>query len=207
MYGVVRIYKMKSAGDIAKVAEIVRTGFLPIVSNAPGYVAYTLAVAAGGELVTVGFFKDRASAEESTRLAADWVRDNLAWSVEGPPKIATGEVRIQEVSDGDATYGTMRRGKVKPGKMKEALARIKGKLVPLLSASPGFVRAAFLEVGSDEFLSVAAWRDRASADEATRRAMALMQEQGDVISGPPEMLDAEIKLHDVNEAALQQTLG
>jgi hypothetical protein len=33
--------------------------------------------------------------------------------------------------------------------------------------------------------------------------MALMQQQGDVIAGPPEMMDAEIKLHDVNEAALQ----
>jgi hypothetical protein len=34
-----------------------------------------------------------------------------------------------------------------------------------------------------------------------------MQEQADIIAGPPEMLDAEIKLHDVNEAALQQVLG
>jgi heme-degrading monooxygenase HmoA len=207
MYGVVRLYKMKSAGDIDKVVDATRSGFLPIVSKAPGYVAYTMAIAADGELVTVGFFTDRAGAEESTRLAADWVRDNVAWSVEGPPKVASGEVRIQEVRDGEATYGTMRRGKVQPGKMQEALELLRSKLVPLLTAAPGFVRVAFLESGPDEYLSLAAWSDRASAQEATRRAMALMQEQGDVIAGPPEMLDADIKLHDVNEATLQQVLG
>lgn len=207
MYGVVRLYKMKSAGDIGKVVDSTRNGFVPIVSKAPGYIAYTMAAAAGGELTTVGFFTDRACAEESTQLAADWVRDNLAWSVEGPPKIAEGEVRIQEVRDGEAIYGTMRRGKVQPGKMREALELLRRKLVPVLTSAPGFVRVAFLESGTDEYLSLAAWTDRASAEEATRRAMALMQEQGDVIAGPPEMLDAEIKLHDVNEAALQQVLG
>jgi heme-degrading monooxygenase HmoA len=207
MYGVVRLYKMKSAGDIDKVVDATRSGFLPIVSKAPGYVAYTMAIAPDGELATVGFFTDRAGAEESTRLAAGWVRDNVAWSVEGPPKIAEGEVRIQEVRDGEATYGTMRRGKVQPGKMQEALELLRTKLVPLLSSAPGFVRVAFLESGTDEYLSLAAWTDRASAEEATRRAMALMQQQGDVIAGPPEMMDAEIKLHDVNEAALQQVLG
>jgi hypothetical protein len=202
MYAVVRLYKLKSTGDAGKVVETTRNGFLPIITKSPGYVAYTMAVAAGGELVTVGFFLDRAGAEESTQLAADWVRDNVAWSVEGPPKIAEGEVRIQEVRDGEATYGTMRRGKVRPGKMQEAFELLRTKLVPLLSSAPGFVRVAFLESGTDEYLSLAAWTDRSSAEEATRRAMVLMQEQGDVIAGPPEMMDADIKLHDVNEAAL-----
>lgn len=204
MYGVVRLYKMKSTGDADKVVDTTRSGFLPIVSKAPGYIAYTMAIATGGELTTVGFFKDRAGAEESTRLAADWVRDNLAWSVEGPPKVAAGEVRAQETRDGEATYGTMRRGKVQPGKMPEALELLRTKLLPLLTSAPGFVRAAFLESGTDEYLSLAAWTDRASAEEATRRAMAMMLQQGDVIAGPPEMLDAEIRLHDVNEAALAE---
>jgi heme-degrading monooxygenase HmoA len=203
MYAVVRLYKMKSPGDIGKVVDTTRDGFLPIVSKAPGYVAYTMALTHDGELVTVGFFKDRAGADESTRLAADWVRENLAWSVEGPPKVASGEVRIQEVRDGEATYATMRRGKAQPGRTKDAFEVLRGKLMPLLSQAPGFVRAAFLESGTDEYLSLAAWRDRASAEEATQQAMALMQQQGDVIAGPPEMLDADIKLHDVNEAALQ----
>jgi quinol monooxygenase YgiN len=204
MYSVVRIYKMKSAGDIDKVVDATRSGFVPIVTKAPGFIAYTMAAAPDGALVTIGMFADRAGAEESTRLAAGWVRDNVAWSVEGPPKIAEGEVRIQERRAEDATYGVLRRVKLQPGKLNEALEMMRTKLVPMLSSLPGFSRVAVFESGPDELLSLAAWRDRASAEEATRRAMAFMQENGgDVVAGPPEMIDAEIKLREVNESALQ----
>ena len=203
MYSVVRLYKMKSTGDVGKVVAATRSGFLPIVTKAPGFIAYTMALSADGELVTIGMFADRNGAEESTRLAADWVRDNVAWSVEGPPKIAEGEVRIQERRSEDATYGVLRRVKLQPGKSNEALELMRTKLVPMLSSLPGFSRIAVFESGPDELLSLAAWRDRASAEEATRRAMAFMQENaGDLVTGPPEMIDAEIKLREVNEAAL-----
>jgi len=204
MYTVVRLYKMKSAKDIDKVVEAARSGFLPIVTKAPGFMSYTMALSADGDLVTIGMFENRAGAEESTRLAADWVRDDVAWSVEGPPKIAEGEVRIQERRGEDANYGTLRRVKLKPGKVNEALDVMRTKLVPLLASLSGFSRVAIFESGPDELLSLAAWRDRASAEEATRQAMALMQENaGDFMTGPPEMIDADIKLRQVNEAALQ----
>ncbi len=194
---------MKSAGDIDKVVDATRAGFLPIVTKAPGFIAYTMAAAPDGALVTIGMFADRAGAEESTRLAADWVRDNVAWSVEGPPKIAEGEVRIQERRAEDATYGTMRRVNLQPGKLNEALEMMRTKMVPLLASLPGFSRVAVFETGPDALLSLAAWRDRASAEEATRRAMAFIQENGsDIVAGPPEMIDAEIKLREVNESAL-----
>ncbi len=204
MYSVVRVYKMKSAGEIDKVVDAARTGFLPIITKAPGFMAYTMAAAPDGTLVTIGMFKDRAGAEESTRLAADWVRDNVASLVEGPPKISEGEVRIQERRAEDAKYGVLRRVKLKPGRLNEALEMMRTKLVPMLSGLPGFSRVAIFESGPDELLSLAAWRDRASAEEATRRAMAFMQENaGEIAVGPPEMIDAEIKLREVNESALQ----
>jgi hypothetical protein len=206
MYSVVRLYKMKSVKDIDKVVDATRGGFLPIVSKAPGFMSYTMALSADGDLVTIGMFENRAGAEESTRLAADWVRDNVAWSVEGPPKIAAGEVRVQERRGEDASYGVMRRVKLQPGKLNAALELMRTKLIPMLSSLPGFSRVAVFESGPDELLSLAAWRDRASAEEATRKAMAFMQENaGDLVTGPPEMIDAEIKLRQVNEAALQQS--
>lgn len=203
MYSVVRIYKMKSAGDIDRVVDATRSGFLPIVTKAPGFMAYTMAAAPDGTLVTIGMFKDRAGADESTRLAADWVRDTLAWSVEGPPKISEGEVRIQERRGEDATYGVLRRVKLQPGKSDEALEMMRTKLVPMITSLSGFSRMAVFASGPDELLSLAGWRDRASAEDATRRVMAFMQENGgDVIAGPPEMIDADIKIREVNEAAL-----
>src|SRR4029077_3877264 len=97
MYAVVSVYKMKSpAKDIDKVVAEVRNGFLPIVMKISGFASYTIALSETGELVTIGFFLNRADAEESTRLADDWVRDNVMWAVEGPPKTLGGEVRLQE---------------------------------------------------------------------------------------------------------------
>ena len=205
MYGVVRLYNMKSAAkDIDKVVAEARDGFLPIVTEIPGFASYTMALSETGELVTIGFFLDRASADESTRLAGEWVRDNLMWAVEGPPKTAGGEVRLQERLGGDVSYGTVRRWKLQPGKMNEALGLFRSQLLPLLSSTPGFVNVAILESGPDEFLSLGAWRDHASAQEATRHLMAFIQEHaGNVVVGPPEMLDGEILLRRVDEATME----
>jgi hypothetical protein len=205
MYGVIRIYKMKSAAkDIDKVVAATRDGFLPIVTKMPGFASYTMALSETGELVTIGFFLDRADAEESTRLAGEWVCDNVMWAVEGPPKTAGGEVRLQERLGHEASYGTVRRGKLQPGKMNEALALMRRELLPLLSSMPGFVTVAILESGPDEFLSVAAWRDRASAEEATRHAMAFLERSAaELVAGPPEMLDGELLLRRVNEPAIK----
>jgi len=170
----------------------------------PGFASYTMALSETGELVTIGFFLDRADAEESTRLAGEWVRDNVMWAVEGPPKTAGGEVRLQERLGHEASYGTVRRGKLQPGKMNEALALMRRELLPLLSSMPGFVTVAILESGPDEFLSVAAWRDRASAEEATRHAMAFLERSAaELVAGPPEMLDGELLLRRVNEPAIK----
>jgi len=125
-------------------------------------------------------------------------------SVEGVPKTAGGEVRLQERLGGDVSYGTVRRWKLQPGKMNEALFLFRSQLLPLLSSTPGFVNVAILESGPDEFLSLGAWRDRASAQEATRHLMAFIQEHAaDVVIGPPEMLDGEILLRRVDEATME----
>lgn len=205
MYGVIRIYKMKAAAkDIDTVVAAARDGFLPIVTHLPGFASYTMARSEGGELVTISFFLDRASAEESTRLAGEWVRDNVMWAVEGAPKTVGGEVRLQERLGGSVSYGTVRRAKLAPGRMSDALTLMRSELLPLVSSTRGFVTIAILESGEDEFLSIAAWRDRESAEEATRHGMAFLQENAsDLLAGPPEMLDGEILLRHVNEPATE----
>jgi len=205
MYGVVCVYKMKSsASDVDKVVAAARDGFLPVVTKIPGFASYTMARSEAGELVTIGFFLNREDAEESTRLADDWMRDNVSWAVEGPARILGGEVRLQERLGGNVTYGTVRRGNIVPGKTDEALSLMRSELLPLLSSTPGFVTVAILESGPDEFLSLAAWRDRASAEEATRHAITFLQQNAaHLVSAPPEMMDGEILLRNVNEPATE----
>ena len=46
----------------------------------------------GGVMISTGVFQDQASAEESNRRAADYVRQNLVSVFPNPPQITAGEV-------------------------------------------------------------------------------------------------------------------
>src|SRR5438270_3530761 len=161
MYCVVRRYKLKSDADINKVVESVRDGFLAIIANAPGFLAYSVALSDDGELATTGMFANREGAEESTRRAADWVPKNVGWAVEGTPKVHQGEVRYALRGDGaQGRFGGLRRFTVQPGKGDEIESMIKSQVVPILKEIPGFVSYAFVEIGPDEFINLSLWNDR-----------------------------------------------
>ncbi len=92
MYVAVRLYKVK-AGSMDEIVRIAQEGFVPLIRQAPEFVAYYGVVTGKDSVFTVSIFQDQAGADESTRLAADFVRQNLAELVEGPPELHAGEVR------------------------------------------------------------------------------------------------------------------
>jgi len=85
-------------GSVAEVMRQIDEGFLPIIKDAPGFLAYYALEAGDGEIATVSFFDDRAGAEESIRMAADFVRENLAALLPNPPVIIAGEVGAHELN-------------------------------------------------------------------------------------------------------------
>jgi hypothetical protein len=62
------------------------------ISQIPGFVAYYWVDAGGGVMISTSVFQDQASAEESNRRAADYVRQNLVSVLPNPPQITAGEV-------------------------------------------------------------------------------------------------------------------
>jgi hypothetical protein len=96
MYVAIRRYKLKDLSSAAEVVRRVNEGFLPIVSKVPGFVEYFNVDAGGGVYVTISVFTDRAGAENSVSAAADWVKQNLAQFVSGPPEVTTGEVVVHK---------------------------------------------------------------------------------------------------------------
>ena len=89
MYASIRKYK---SSNTAETIKRVNEGFVPIISQARGFVAYYLVDGGGGSLASVSLFETQAGADESNRLAADWVKANLAALTAGPPEITAGEV-------------------------------------------------------------------------------------------------------------------
>ena len=87
--------------DPASVEEVMRQaneGFIPIIKDADGFLAYYALKAGDGEIATVSVFEDQAGAEESIKMAADWIRQNMAALLPNPPEITAGEVGAQELN-------------------------------------------------------------------------------------------------------------
>ncbi len=91
MYVAVRKYQTAS-GVAEEIGRRVEAGFVPIISQAPGFVAYYAVNASNNVVVSVSIFQDQAGADESNRMAANWVKENLASLLPTPPEITAGEV-------------------------------------------------------------------------------------------------------------------
>jgi len=69
----------------------VTEGFVPLVSQVPGFVAYYWADAGAGTMISTGVFQDRTGAEESNKKAAEWIKQNPSLFT-SPAQITAGEV-------------------------------------------------------------------------------------------------------------------
>ena len=90
MYATVRRYE--GVADPTEAARKVNEGFLSIISQVPGFVAYYWVDAGGGVMVSTSVFEDQTGAEESNKRAADYVREHMAPLLPNPPQITAGEV-------------------------------------------------------------------------------------------------------------------
>lgn len=203
MHGVIRQYKV----DPSQVEEIVsraRSGFVPLISSAPGFVSYTIADAGTAGLITVGTFEDQAGADESVRMAASWIKNNLAALLPNPPQVTSGTLTIRNVKEnGQFGYGVMRRYTFDPGDVEEVTRRVREGLVPLITASPGFASYSVLDAGDGKIVSLSAFADRASAEASNKRSLDWVQENlGGFVPNPPEVITAEIKVRTARAATV-----
>ena len=91
MYATVRRYE--GVTNPAEAGRRVAESFVPLISQLPGFIAYYWVDAGAGVMFSTSVFRDQASAQESNRKAADWVRQNhLASLYPNPPQITAGEV-------------------------------------------------------------------------------------------------------------------
>ena len=91
MYSVIRKYQFDPSAS-QEIAQKIQDGFVPLLRQTPGFVAYYWLDTGQGQGASLGVFQDEAGADESVRIAADFVKENLA-SLLGKPEITKGEVR------------------------------------------------------------------------------------------------------------------
>jgi hypothetical protein len=91
MYATVRRYDgIRNPDELAK---RVREGFVPLISEQRGFVAYYwVDDSEEGVMFSTSVFEDQADEEDSNRPAADFVKANLADLLRHPPTITAGHV-------------------------------------------------------------------------------------------------------------------
>jgi hypothetical protein len=90
MYAVVRRYTGASALADALVQREQEVSSL--LKGVPGFRMYHALRTSEGNVATITLCDDKAGTEESSRVAATWVRENLSGASISPPEITEGEV-------------------------------------------------------------------------------------------------------------------
>ena len=100
MHATIRRYE---SIDHSRTTELVKRAdetLLPALSELPGFYGYSLIDAGNGVMTSVGFFDNEAQADESTRIAAGWLRENkLETALPNPPKITSGKVVVHKTRE------------------------------------------------------------------------------------------------------------
>ena len=88
MYVVIRSYSGQGASELFDALTEREQDVKELISTVPGFASYrAFRSDGGGQTVTV--CQDKAGTDESSRRAADWVKENIDTTVD-PPTIAEG---------------------------------------------------------------------------------------------------------------------
>ncbi len=99
MHATVRRYDGIDQSRTDEIVKKVDESLLPRLSRLPGFSGYYLIEAGNGVMSSVGFFDTSAHADESTRVADAWVREEkLETALPNAPKITGGEVIVQKTN-------------------------------------------------------------------------------------------------------------
>ena len=93
MYAVVRIYSGQGASELFDLLRQREEDVKALISGVAGFVNYA-AVRGGDGGVTVTVCEDKAGTDESSRRAAEWVKENVGATAD-PPAIVEGDTVLQ----------------------------------------------------------------------------------------------------------------
>ena len=95
MFAVVRHYHFKPE-DGKKIDQMVQEGFVPLLKNAKGFIRYYWLDTGAGEGASLSVFEDKAGADESVHLAADFVKTNMSELLNQKPEVIEGPVKAHD---------------------------------------------------------------------------------------------------------------
>ncbi len=95
MFSVIRHYHFDKK-DRAEIERLIQNEFVPLVGKAQGFVHYYWLDTGAGEGASFGVFEDKAGADESVQIAADFVQKRMAKLLREKPEIIEGPVKAHD---------------------------------------------------------------------------------------------------------------
>jgi hypothetical protein len=100
MYATIRRYEAIDQTRVGELVKKIESSLAPRLSKLPGFGGYHLVEAGEGVISSIGFFDTSAQADESTKVASNWLREEkLETAVPNPPKITVGEVVVNKTRE------------------------------------------------------------------------------------------------------------
>ncbi|HEY5659583.1 MAG TPA: hypothetical protein VIR59_02255 [Gaiellaceae bacterium] len=94
-----RRYEGIDASHKDELKKKVGESLAPRLSKLPGFSGYFLIDTGEGVMSSIGLFDTSTQADESTRVASEWVRDEkLERILQTPPKVTQGEVIVHKTN-------------------------------------------------------------------------------------------------------------
>jgi hypothetical protein len=101
MHATVRRYEGIDQSSKDELTRKVGETLMPSLSKLPGFNGYYLIESGSGVFTSIGLFDNSTQADESTRVASNWVVDQKLESIlPNPPKVTTGEVIAHKLTNG-----------------------------------------------------------------------------------------------------------
>jgi len=95
MFAVIRRYHFDPKNG-AEIDRQIRETFVPLIKKAKGFVRYYWLDTGKGEGASLSVFHDKAGADESVRLAADYVQERLSKLLTQKPDVIEGPVKAHD---------------------------------------------------------------------------------------------------------------
>jgi len=96
MHATIRRYEGVDAARTNELTGKVNEKLVPQLRKLPGFAGYYLIEAGNGVMSSLGLFETAEQADESTKVVAQWIRDeNFTSAMPNAPKITSGKVVAQ----------------------------------------------------------------------------------------------------------------
>jgi hypothetical protein len=193
MHGVLRHYTV-DAKNVNEIVRRVAAEGLTFLKAIPGFVSWGLMDTGHGHIVTYSVYEGKTGADESTKKAAAWIKENIASLVPSPPQVIEGEVRLREIKE-RAKYGVVRRYQVDPKNVDKIVGSAKSGFLPLVTHLPGFASYAILDAGKGTVVTISGFTTSSGSAESTKAAAKYIKEHlAALVPNAPEVTSGEVKL-------------